>query len=303
MKKGTIHAHTNEHSILYLSFTHMYVVSCALLTHMCILMFFLTSDLKDTKYCPTILLPTEHTLKKSLDSILFNSKSGTIPNKIDRIDLCCRTLYKCNLQKTSEINQTVWYIRHCNCVQSFQHCLKSLNTSLSNELYSTFALNATKCISNEQKIVVVSFNASLKVISEISAKMSMDELEKLSKPGIFETPEQTADFIFKVLNVGSSFGCDVYQTFIDEMLQNTITAANTYEHSEQHEYLSKSQFLIKLVRILLKTACDNHKIIKGDVSSTCCMLTETTSANPITQRSSPNINVHYGFFFNSPCKP
>lgn len=55
----------------------------------------------------------------------------------------------------------------------------------------------------------------LLVISEISAKMSMDELEKLSKPGIFETPEQTADFIFKVLNVGSSFGCDVYQTFID----------------------------------------------------------------------------------------
>lgn len=43
MKKGTIHAHTNEHSILYLSFTHMYGVSCALLTHMCILMFFLTS--------------------------------------------------------------------------------------------------------------------------------------------------------------------------------------------------------------------------------------------------------------------
>lgn len=60
----------------------------------------------DTKYCESLLLPTEHSLKRSLEATLTNAIRGThLENKIDQIDGCCRSLYKCDAYKRIELNQ------------------------------------------------------------------------------------------------------------------------------------------------------------------------------------------------------
>lgn len=113
------------------------------------------SSFSDTTYCPSILLPTENLLKKTLDSTFFKSKNGAFLNETDRIDLCCRSLYKCNAYKRIELNLTyVWNIRHCDCVHSFQICLKNLNTSVSNKVNFVHSLNTVTCFSKDHPIVM-----------------------------------------------------------------------------------------------------------------------------------------------------
>lgn len=99
-------------------------------------------------------MPTEHTLKQTLQSTFANSKSDTVLDGKDRIDLCCRSLYKCDSQKHSELNQTTeWPYWHCDCVWSFKTCLNNLNTTVSNEFAFIHSINTTKCLSNDYPIV------------------------------------------------------------------------------------------------------------------------------------------------------
>lgn len=42
---------------------------------------------------------------------------------------------------------------NCECVRSFQTCLKKLNTKISNEFSLIYSINTTKCFSNERSIV------------------------------------------------------------------------------------------------------------------------------------------------------
>lgn len=108
----------------------------------------------DTKYCQSLLLPTDYQLKKTLDSTFVPSKSGTNLNEKDQIDLCCRSLYKCNAHKQNELNQTIaWNIRHCDCLHSYRICLKHLNTTISNKINFVYSLNTTKCYSNDHPII------------------------------------------------------------------------------------------------------------------------------------------------------
>lgn len=108
----------------------------------------------DTKFCASILLPTENTLKKSLDATFLNGKKGTNSEEGDHVDSCCRSLHKCDAHKHSELNYTnEWNIRHCECVYVFRACLKNLNTSLSNRLLFIHSINATKCYAKDYPIV------------------------------------------------------------------------------------------------------------------------------------------------------
>lgn len=109
----------------------------------------------DTKFCESILLPTEKTLKKSLETTFVIAKQGMHLDEKNNADLCCRTLHKCDAHKRIEFNQTndEWYIRHCECVNSFKMCLNTLETSLSKEFAFSFSINATKCFSLDYPIV------------------------------------------------------------------------------------------------------------------------------------------------------
>lgn len=85
-----------------------------------------------------------------LEATFVNTKTNTLLDEKEKIDICCRTLYKCNAYKRSELNPTTeWHIPHCECVSSFQVCLKNLNTSLSNEVSLLYSINATKCYSHD----------------------------------------------------------------------------------------------------------------------------------------------------------
>lgn len=80
--------------------------------------------------------------------------SGTISNEKYKIDLCCRSLYKCDAHKHIELNQTTEiHISYCGCVKLFKTCLKNLNTSLSNEVSFIHAINTTKCFSKVHPII------------------------------------------------------------------------------------------------------------------------------------------------------
>lgn len=128
-------------------------------------------------------MPTEYTLKKTLQSTFFNAKSDTVSDEKDRIDLCCRFLYKCDAQKHKEVNQTiVWPLWHCECVRSFQTCLNNLNTSLSNEFAFIHSINTKKCFSKDYPIVKCDrFEKYPDSISEIFKFVNLDEREQYFK--------------------------------------------------------------------------------------------------------------------------
>lgn len=99
-------------------------------------------------------MPTEFSLKKSFEATFVNSKERIYLNGTNRVDLCCRTLHKCDAHKHIEFNYTnESNIRHCKCEFSFQKCLKNLNTSLSNELAFLHSVNTTKCYSKDHPII------------------------------------------------------------------------------------------------------------------------------------------------------
>lgn len=95
-------------------------------------------------------MPNENILKQTLESTFVNSvRDGT-----QRIDLCCRTLHKCDAQIKHTLNETIEVkYSNCDCAISFLTCLKNLNTDLSNELSLMFTINNTKCYSNDHPIV------------------------------------------------------------------------------------------------------------------------------------------------------
>lgn len=109
---------------------------------------FVAKHLSGTKFCESVLLPTEFTLK------FVTVKKGTYLNDSDHLDLCCRSIHKCEAHKRIELNYTIdAYIRHCECEYSFQNCLENLNSSLSNELGFIHSLNTSKCYTIDYPII------------------------------------------------------------------------------------------------------------------------------------------------------
>lgn len=70
------------------------------------------------------------------------------------VDLCCRSLFKCDALKHIELNHTNDNtIRNCECVHSFQTCLQNLKTSLSHALAFIHTINTTKCYANDHPMI------------------------------------------------------------------------------------------------------------------------------------------------------
>lgn len=110
-------------------------------------------------------MPTEYTFRRLFEATFLNAKKGIYSNETDSVDLCCRSLHKCDAYKQIELNHTnALYIRHCECVHSFQKCLENLNTSLSNEFAFIYSINTTKCYAKDHPIIkCISFDANLEL--------------------------------------------------------------------------------------------------------------------------------------------
>lgn len=111
----------------------------------------------DTNFCESLLLPTEHSLKRSLQATFTSAIRRThLENKIDQIDGCCRSLYKCDAHKRIALNQmntAFSTYQHCDCIHFFQICLDKFNTSLANEVALLHSINTTKCYTNDHPII------------------------------------------------------------------------------------------------------------------------------------------------------
>lgn len=98
------------------------------------------------------MLPTERTLKVSLESSFVNTKKVYLDEN-DDVNLCCRSLHKCDAHKHIEINQMIeWNVRNCECVNLFKKCLRNLKTKLSNDLAFRYSMDTTKCYAKEHPI-------------------------------------------------------------------------------------------------------------------------------------------------------
>lgn len=109
-----------------------------------------------TKFCESLLLPTEKALKRSLEATLVNANIRTDSDEKYQIDACCRSLYKCDAYKRVALNQTndlFWNIRPCDCIELFQICLVNLDSSLSNEIELLHSINTTKCYTSDYPII------------------------------------------------------------------------------------------------------------------------------------------------------
>lgn len=95
-------------------------------------------------------------MKKLLKANEVRNKRGMILNDTEKVDDCCRSLYKCNSYKEYELNQTFnWNVQHCDCINAFQMCLnENINTSLSNEIALLHSINVTKCFSKDYPIII-----------------------------------------------------------------------------------------------------------------------------------------------------
>lgn len=119
-------------------------------------------NLSDTKFCESILSPTEFTYKKSFEATFDDVKSGEYFNESGRVDLCCRSFHKCEAYKHIQLNYTneEANIRHCECEYIFKNCLEHLNTSSSNVLGFIHTLNTRKCYAIDHPIIkCTSFDA------------------------------------------------------------------------------------------------------------------------------------------------
>lgn len=146
-------------------------------------------SISGTKFCESILLPTEFTLKKSFEATFVSVKDELYLNETDRVDLCCRSLHKCDAHKHIEFNyKNESNIRHCKCVYSFQNCLKNLNTSLSNELAFFHSVNTTRCYAKEYPIIkCITFDSHKKESTRRCLEYDLDQSQP-QKLQIFDVP-------------------------------------------------------------------------------------------------------------------
>lgn len=145
----------------------------------------------------------------------------------DYVDLCCRSLHKCDAYKRIELNQTTeWSFRHCECMHSFQICLKNLNTSLSNEVAFIHSINATKCYSKDHPIIkCIKFETYSESNAQLFTFMNLTEREKYfrrclkyeldeSQPEhfqIFDMPfNNHANSSFGMLFTKTHYCCDMF---------------------------------------------------------------------------------------------
>lgn len=87
-----------------------------------------------------------------LEATFVITKWGMNLNEKDHVDICCRTFHKCDAHKRDDLNVTTeLYVRHCDCIHSFQLCLQRANTSLSNEFAFMHSINSTRCYGSSTK--------------------------------------------------------------------------------------------------------------------------------------------------------
>lgn len=142
-------------------------------------------NLSDTKFCESILSPTEFTWKRSFEATFDNVKNGGFLYESDRIDSCCRSFHKCEAHKHIELKNITEQanIRHCECEYSFKNCLENLNTSSSNVLGFIHSLNAEKCYAIDHPIVkCISSDAPL---MEPEIDLHFKDLNTVKRKSIF----------------------------------------------------------------------------------------------------------------------
>lgn len=142
-------------------------------------------NLSDTKFCESILSPTEFTLKRSFEATFDNVKKGGYLNDSDRVDLCCRSFHKCEAHKHIELNYTNEQanIRHCECEYSFKNCLDKLNTSSSNVMGLMHSLNTEKCYAIDHPIMKCLSFDTLQIEPEID--LHLQNLNAVKRKSIF----------------------------------------------------------------------------------------------------------------------
>lgn len=109
-----------------------------------------------TQFCESLLLPTERSLKNSLEAALLNANRRTHLDEEDQVDACCRSLRKCDAYKRITSNRTIdsfWKFQSCECIHLFRICLDNMNTSLSNQVAFWHSINTTNCYTNDHPIV------------------------------------------------------------------------------------------------------------------------------------------------------
>lgn len=100
-------------------------------------------------FCPFLLMPP----KKFIDAYANDPKidGPLIPDQ--QMDSCCRSNFKCDLQKKLSLNGTRGWqnIRHCECEHEFIECMKNVTSSIYEEQQSIhyfsrlYSINTPKC--------------------------------------------------------------------------------------------------------------------------------------------------------------
>lgn len=95
-------------------------------------------------------------MKRTLDAVLVNADRRIHLNENDQVDVCCRSLHKCDAYKRTTFNQTIdtlWNSQNCDCTHLFRICLDNLNTSLSNDVEFLHSISTKKCYINDYPII------------------------------------------------------------------------------------------------------------------------------------------------------
>lgn len=124
-----------------------------------VLVFFSFRKPIGTKYCESIFNPTVCTLKRALSASFKNAKRDQNHlNETELLDLCCRTLHKCDTQSVQLQHTIERNFVYCECENLFRLCLKKLNTTASNKIvvfrekYSNLCRNGDLHESNSQQL-------------------------------------------------------------------------------------------------------------------------------------------------------